>query len=217
MASTQSGLPAAFVSTLSGQPEPDLVTLGSQKFYRLLDSGLSAGGAGEAAYVLSTGGRTVVAVCHAGVQAFAALCERVLATLHVTPAPSASPSSLTATYVTGLNTVLTSLGADRKRELGALAAAHTAAAQSKAASALSQLLAKAAHAVAALPAGNAAKYNTPLGNALSHMSSAYGDLGRAAARNQPHAYAKAQADIARANGEIAAALAALKKLGYQAA
>jgi hypothetical protein len=215
-ASAAGGLPATFTSTLSGQPEPDLVSLGRQQFYRLLDSGLTSGRGGEAAYVLPSGGRTVVAVCRAGVQAFAGLCERVLATLSVTPAPRTTPV-LSATYATGLNTILTSLRSARQRDLASLASARTGAGQAKAASALATLHSKAAKAVLALPAGAAGSTNTALGNALTQLSSGYADLARAASAANAHAYARAQAEISKANSAVAAALAGLKKLGYQVA
>lgn len=216
IAGTTGGLPAAFVTTLSGQPQPDLVTLGSQRFYRLLDSGVSHGGAGEAAYVLSAGGRTVVAICRAAGRPFASLCERVLATLVVTAAKT-TPSPLSAAYATGLNTILGSLAARQKSGVAQLSAARTAATQAKAASALAAVYSRAAKAVSGLPAGGAASINASLASALTHMSSVYTDLGRAAASGNSRAYAKARGEIAGTNAQVAAALAALKRFGYSVA
>ena len=79
--------------------------------------------------MLSTGGRTVVAICRAAGRPFASLCERVLATLVVTPVKS-TPSPLSAAYATGLNTILGSLAASQKSGLARLGAARTAAARS---------------------------------------------------------------------------------------
>jgi len=216
LAGTTGGLPATFVTTLSGQPEPALVTLGAQRFYRLLDSGVSHGGGGEAAYVLSTGGRTVVAVCRAAGRPFASLCERVLATLVVTPV-NVAPSPLSTAYATGLNTILGSLAASQKAWLAQLSAARTATRQASAASALAAVYSKAAKAVSGLPAGGAASINSSLAAALSRMSSVYVGLDRAAASGSSRAYTKAQGQIAGANGQVAAALAALKRFGYSVA
>jgi hypothetical protein len=216
IASTSGGLPASFTSTLSGQPQPTLVTLAGRQYYRLIDSGLSGGASGVAAYVRSTGGRTVVAVCHASAQSFAGLCERVLATLTVTPLAKLPPV-LSPTYATGLNTILASLTSTRSHDLAQLASARTAAAQAKAAAALADLHRKAANAVLGLPAGAASAANTALGNALGRMAAGYRDLARAAASKSTSAYAAAQAEITRANGSVAAALAELKRLGYRVA
>ncbi len=213
-------LPSVFIAhTLTGSPTPELVSLGTHHFYRVLDPRLALGAPSASVYALASGGRTVVAVCRTATRAFVAACERVLATLQITPAPAhaAAPAapSTDLVYARGLDRALAALSHTRSADAHALATAGDALAQSKAGAALARDHARAAGAIAALRvSGPAAAANGALIAALHQLSSAYTALSQAAMAVRPADYTKATHAVAVASGAFEAALARLRGLGF---
>jgi hypothetical protein len=218
---TATPLPTAFIAhTLPGRPTPELVSLGAHRFYRVLDPRLELGDPSASVYALSSGGQTVVAVCRTAARAFVAMCERVLATLRVTPARrrAATASTLTspnAAYARDLDRALVTLSRARNADEHALATAPDALAQSKAAAALARDHARAAGALAGLRvSGAAARANAALVAALRQLSSAYTALSEAALAVRPVDYTTATHSVAAASKAFTGALARLRGLGF---
>ncbi len=213
--SSSSPLPESFVAaTLPGASTPQLVVLGGNHFFRVLDPGLAAGRQSQSVYALPTTGGAIVALCHTASQAFAASCERILATLRA-PAPGATTPAPDAIYASKLSTILASLNSARTSDARELAGARDPATQARAASALASAHTSAATAVSALSAGTASRANVALATALRRTADAYHALSQAAASNNAGAYRAAQSAVARGNAGITSALAALDTLGYR--
>lgn len=211
-AASATPLPQAFVSqTVSGTATPELVSLGSHRYYRVLDPRLAQGTTAQSVYALSAPGLSVVALCRTASHTFASDCERVLATLSLGASPGPDPA-----FASQLNAILAKLGRTRASAGHALATATTAAAQARAASALSSAHAQAAAAVQALAPSNAGARTAAgsLAGALRALSRAYASLSAAAARNDTNGYSTAQGAVSRAAAGLTAALGRLRSLGY---
>ncbi|HLJ03930.1 MAG TPA: AAA family ATPase [Solirubrobacteraceae bacterium] len=215
---TGTPLPTRFLAAeLTGTPAPQGVTLGANRFYRVLDPLLPLGAKSESVYALASGTGAVVALCQTRTQSFVALCERMLATLSA-PAPRIAPSKPSAAqvaYARSLNAVISKLNAGRVHGADQLAAAHVALEQATADRALALVHSEAANAVAALtPPPSAAAANAALVTALRHVSAVYTELGDAAAVVAPVTYNADRKLLAPADSALAAALGKLKALGY---
>lgn len=208
-------LPARLRAALSGAPRPQIVTLGSAAFYRYLKLTPTGENVTESIYLLPTTAGTITAVCSATQysESFTSGCERALGTLKVT-AGKVMSLTVDAAYAFQLNQILGPLNAVRGAvgrglrsgdvKLRAAAAGRLAAADDRAASA--------AHHITSTAVSLA---NQPLEGALRMNAAAYRELATAAVRQDPGAYQRAEAAIARSQRALDAVYAQLRSFGYR--
>lgn len=216
--SAGSPLPTRFISVeMTGNPTPQLVTLGGHRFYRVLDPRLQLAAGSQSVYALASGVGAVVALCRTSSQAFVALCERALATLSAPPATALAvkPPAAKLAYARALNAIIGRLDGARTTGARQLAGAQVASAQADAARALALAHTEAATAMAGLSPGPAAAANTGLVAALRRVALAYTQLGDAAGVVAPVTFNADRKVVAAANSALAAALGRLRALGYQ--
>jgi hypothetical protein len=212
IAAAGAGIPAQFIpASLSATASPQLVRLGSGHFYRLL----ALSSAHEALYASAGTSPELVAACQSASAAFAGDCERVLATLALTPTPAPAPAPIAdPAYARQLSAALAELNRSRTSLSRTLALAQTAAAQARAAASLAAVHLVAANAIARLKGGSATAVNRELVRALRGAAIAYARLAQAATRGNGTAYAAAEPAVGGANASIADALSQLRTLGY---
>jgi SWI/SNF-related matrix-associated actin-dependent regulator 1 of chromatin subfamily A len=212
IAAAGAGIPAQFIpASLSATASPQLVRLGSGHFYRLL----ALSSAHEALYASAGTSPELVAACQSASAAFAGDCERVLATLALTPTPAPAPAPIAdPAYARQLSAALAELNRSRTSLSRTLALAQTAAAQARAAASLAAVHLVAANAIARLKGGSATAANRELVRALRGAAIAYARLAQAATRGNGTAYAAAEPAVGGANASIADALSQLRTLGY---
>ncbi len=206
-------LPAAFLALLPTPPPPGApVRIGSLEALRY--SGLSPRGlAGPlTVYVVPTTQGVLTLACAPA--AFAAACDRVVATAKLVGA-SAFPLGPSPAFAGQLKAALARLAAARRTGEAHLSAAGTAAAQAAADRELAAGYARAAREVAAAAANPlVAAAAGQIAAALTAISRAYASSASAAAANDQAAYAAAARALAAAGPAAGRAIAGLRALGY---
>jgi serine/threonine protein kinase len=210
-------LPTALMSRLSTPPPGANVRLGSYVYRRYLDVLPQGSSAPENVYALATTSGAVIAVCAAGTAnapAFAATCERSVASLRIA-STSILPLSGNPTFANRLSAIVRQLSAARAAANSKLLAASRPAEQAAAAGALARAHRDAATAAGALesgPAGAGAKM--AIATALGQLADAYSSLAAAAARSDKSRYNAARQAVARSDSALADAFAQLRRDGY---
>ena len=208
-------LPQRLLSALPNAPTTQIVTLGGARFYRYLHLSPSGASGRESVYALPTTVGTVLGVCvepRASLR-FASDCEHVVGTIKLASGSvlAVGPS---ASYASALNAAITRLNATRSIGASRLRGARTPPEQASAARALAASYYVAASSVGQLSAGVAQPADLDVAAALRSTGDAYAALGRAAARNDAHAYAAARGSVANATSALNVAFARLAKFGY---
>jgi hypothetical protein len=210
-------LPAVLRAKVASAPDPQIVSLGGQRFSRYLDLAPRGQGVTESLYVLATTRGTIGAVCAAQTpsQSFTATCERVLATLRLTSGRVLAPR-VDAGYALALNAVVSKLNGAR-RALGPKLSTGSMPSRARAAQQLATAHAEAAASTARLSphAAGLVAANRALGSALGETAAAYGGLGRAITDRRQAAYRSAEAHIGAGARALEAAYARLRGLGYR--
>ena len=211
-------LPSAFLKRLPSEPEGEPVRLGEIEAYRY--TGLRPRGVDNplTLYVVPTTGGVATTACSAAAGAPSDLlptCEQIAATLElsgVKPLPL-GPSE---DYATALGEALAPLNEARSSQGAELRDAETAAAQARAAKALSRSYGTAGSAVADAPAGPAEREaNQELAASLSRLEAEYGRLADAAEAGDSGSYSAASSAVDAAEKRLQRGLTALEQLGYE--
>jgi hypothetical protein len=210
-------LPAVLLAKVSDAPDPQIVSLGGQRFSRYLGLALRGQGITESLYGLATTRGTIGAVCAAQTpsQSFTASCERVLATLRLNSGSALAPR-IDARYALALNAIVSKLNGTR-RALGPKLSTGSLASRTRAAQQLATAHAGAAASTARLSPHDAGLVaaNRALGSALGETAAAYGELGRAITDRRQAAYRSAEAHLGAGASALGAAYARLRGLGYR--
>lgn len=203
-------LPAAFLRRLDESPErDDAVRLGTLDAYRYRNLRPDGFDGRLTLYVAPTSvGVATVACAATGGSAgtFLPACEDVAAGLDLTRG-EAFALGADKNYLARLDRTFGRLNRDRKRQVRALRAAKTPAAQAKAASSLSESYGRARRSlrggsVSPAVSGAAASVRA----ALARTEAAYARLGAAARRGNGEAYAAARKDVQAAEASVQRAL-----------
>ena len=209
---TSAALPAQLAAAVPPSTRPQVVRLGTTRFYRYLNltpHGLDP----ESLYLLPTSGGTITAVCSAPAftTRFTSSCERVLATLKVTTGDVLS-IGVDPGYALELNRILGQLN-DVRRSAGPDLRSSRVGTRARAASALAAAHAQAATAAGHL-SGQVSSANGALVTALQRNATAYRALAQAATKDDVPAYGRAEAAVASAGSGLNAAFTQLRQLGY---
>ncbi len=210
-------LPTGFVSAPSSLRR-QTVRLGRADFYRYVNVTPSGSTESENVYALPTSAGVVIAACKASAvsaAAFAATCERVLASLRLLSGRirGLGPDSA---YAGSLAASLGELTSSTRRYEPSLDRANTAGEQSRAASQLAGSYRHAAARVSAASPGPAEQpASAAIAAALTQTASAYASLASAAAHNNRGAFSRARTAVINATGALASAISRLAPLGYR--
>ncbi len=208
-------LAAPFLALLPTPPPPGTpVRIGTLEALRY--SGLQPRGlAGPlTVYVVPTNQGVLTLACAPGDPAFAAACDRVVATAKLVGA-TAYPLGPSPVFAGQLKAALARLAAARRTGEGHLSAAGTAAAQAAADRELAAAYTRAAREVAAAAANPlVAAAAGQIAAALTGVARAYQRSGSAAAAHDQAAYASAGRALAAAGPAAGRAIAGLRALGY---
>jgi hypothetical protein len=208
-------LPAQLQAALPATARPQIVTLGRSAFYRYLNLAPTGQNLSESVYVLPTTAGTITAVCSAtrSSVAFTSSCERALGTLKLT-AGKAMSLTVDPGYAFQLNQILGQLNATRSAAGNGLRSSDVKA-RAAAASRLAAADDRAATAAHHITATNVSLANQPLEGALQMNAAAYRSLASAALAQNPAAYQRAEAALARSQRALSAVYAQLRSFGYQ--
>ena len=208
-------LPAGLLSSVSARPTAATVTVGPYTFDRYLDLHLHGHTGATSIYLLATTRATIAATCTTSGTgtAFAAQCERVLATLRL-PAGTHPSAGVSAAYALQLNGILSTLNRARAADGPGLRSASVPA-RVRAADALATAEAGAAGQARKLPAGRAGAANLKLAGALTRAAGAYRSLATAATKDDRAGYAAAEKQLTGAQKTLTAAFKQLAALGYR--
>jgi hypothetical protein len=207
-------LPAAFLALLPGPPSGIPVRIGTLEALRY--SGLQPRGlAGPlTVYVVPTTQGVLTLACAPGAPAFAAACDRVVATAKLVGA-SAYPLGSSPAFAGQLTAALARLAAARRTGEAHLSRAGTAAAQAAADRELAAAYTRAAREVAAAAANPLVVAAAgQIAAALTAIARAYQSSASAAAANDRAGYAAAGRALAAAGPAAGRAIAGLRALGY---
>jgi hypothetical protein len=210
---TASALPSGLAAAVPATTKPQVVTLGTNSFYRYLNL-TPRPNVAESIYTLPTSGGTITAVCSAPsfTTSFTSSCERALATIKLTTGDVRSVG-VDPGYALELNRILGQLN-DVRRSAGPGLRSAKVDARVKAASALATAHAQAATATSHISAGQVSSANQALVTALNDNAAAYKALAHAAAKQDVSAYGHAEAAVASAGSGLDAAYSQLRQLGY---
>jgi hypothetical protein len=208
-------LPGGFTAGLSA-PQGAAVNLGSYTFKRYLDLLPQGAATPLSVYSLPTTLGTAIVACllpQSGATAFAATCERAVASLKTSGTPR--PLTASATYASELSRIVSQLDLARRAAGQRLASAKTQPDQASAARALALAYGTAATAAAKLTPGpiGAAANGTIVG-ALHTLDSEYQSLAAAAGHNNRRSYAAAESGIGRADSALGAGFTQLRQNGF---
>jgi hypothetical protein len=212
-AATSAALPSRLAAAVPPSTKPQVVTLGTTRFYRYLNLTPQGQNISESLYLLPTSAGVITAVCSAPsfTVRFTSGCERVLSTIKVT-AGEVLPIGVDPGYALELNRILGQLNHVR-RSAGPGLRSSNVGTRARAASALS-----AAHDQAATAAGHLSSQVSPangaLVTALQRNATAYRALAQAATKGDVPAYGRAEAAVASAGTGLNAAFTQLRELGY---
>jgi hypothetical protein len=206
-------LPSRLAAAVPPSTKPEVVTLGSTRFYRYLNLTPHGQNVAESLYALPTSVGTITAVCEAPTYTtrFTSSCERALSTIKLTTGDVHS-IGVDPGYALELNRILGQLN-DVRRSDGAGLRSTRVGTQARAASALATAHARAATAAGHLT-GQVSSANQALVSALQRNATAYKALAQAAAKDDVPAYGRAQAAVASAGSGLNAAFSQLRELGY---
>jgi hypothetical protein len=210
-------LPGDFVSALSRPPNRQVVRLGHVQFYRYLNVTASGSTQPENVYALPTSSGVVIGACElpaASSVAFAAGCERVLASLRLRSGKvlGLGPDPM---YASSLATALGDLMSTTRANERRLRRAETAAAQWHVAEDLAGAYRLAAANVRRAVPGPAERSTTAaIEAALTRVAVGYGSLARAAAHKDSRSYDRARAKIIHATDTLSTAVEQLGSLDY---
>jgi ATPase family associated with various cellular activities (AAA) len=205
-------LPHRLVTAVGDHAGEQAVRLGSMWFYRFVDLSPRGDRRPASVYALPTSAGLVMSVCRPPGNGFTATCERILGALTLRPGVRALASS--PEYARSLSDVIAQLNAVRLSRSWRLAAARTAAAQSRVEDQLANADAQAASAVANLKAGPAQAANAALASALKMTAGAYAAMAQAASQGDAAAYQAANTSLAAASAATGSAFADLEQFGY---
>ena len=206
-------LPPRLAAAVPPSTKPQIVTLGTTRFYRYLNLTPQGQDVAESLYVLPTSAGTITAVCSAPkfTTRFTSSCERTLSTIKLT-AGDVLAIGVDPGYALELNRILGQLN-DVRRSAGAGLRSSRVGTRARAASALATAHARAAAAAGHL-SGQVSSANPTLVSALQHNATAYQALARAASKDDVPAYGRAEAAVASAGSGLNAAFTELRQLGY---
>ena len=197
----------SLLGSAAGAARPQTVTLAGAQFTRYVAAPSSVSPyVARSVSVLRTSLGMIVALCLTDVSgpAFTANCERVLASVRVSS--RALGRSLPPSYAAHLASALKDLNAARTAGASGLAGARDATRQANVAELLARAHSTAAARLRGLSAGPAAQASAAIVAALGTTSRAYDSLARAAAENDPQAYANAKAFLQRSQAALKSAL-----------
>jgi hypothetical protein len=210
---TPAALPSRLAAAVPPSTRPQVVTLGTTRFYRYLNLTPHGQNVAESIYALPTSGGTITAVCSAAkfTTRFTSNCERVLATMKVTAGDVLSVG-VDPGYALELNRILGQLN-DARSSAGPGLRSSRVETRARAASALATAHAQAATAAGHLT-GQVSSANAGLVTALQRNATAYRALALAASKDDVAAYGRAQGAVASAATGLNAAFSQLRQLGY---
>jgi hypothetical protein len=210
---TSAALPSRLAAALPPTTRPQVVTLGTTRFYRYLNLTPQGQNVPESLYLLPTSAGTITAVCSAPTftARFTSSCERILATLKVTTGDVLS-IGVDPGYALELNRILGRLNTVRRSDGPGLRSSRVGT-RARAASALATAHAQAATAAGHL-SGQVSSANGALVTALGRNAAAYRALAQAATKDDVAAYGRAEGAVASAGSGLNAAFTELRQLGY---
>jgi hypothetical protein len=210
-------LPRTLTSRLTSPASGSAVRIGSHLYRRYLGIVPRGASGPEIAYALPTSLGTVIALCVApsvNPPAFAAQCERVLATMALSTG-KVLPLTGNPGYAKQLSSIMNRLSAARNKDGRQLTIAKTQKAQAAAAQKVSTDVSHAASAVSKLSPGPiGATGNSAVAAALRRIAAGYSALSVAAAHDRGSAYRQAQSQISTGDSALRGAFAQLKQAGY---
>jgi hypothetical protein len=211
-------LPAKLLSSLAAEPKPDgRVRLGGAQAYRYVGVPLPDGSKAATIFASPTDDGVVTVVCQGARPSVLDECERAAATLRLSGAATSLPLGPREEYAKPIASALSRLVRDRRAAERGLASAKTRKGQASNATTVAAAYRRAAHAVAAAPAGPLERRaGRSLQRSLAKVAHDYDAMASAARRADRSAYGRARTHVLTDSEAVGKAVSTLRALGYGA-